>query len=134
MAGFFTLESGTDVRAAFADLAIVSEIKPVDLTEGTGDTVLLGQRIRPVIRLQRRHDSDLSLFVWHKLVVSGSIPAACRNCTITAFDAEGRRLARYELDQAWPSRIDVGPIADSPSGELLETVTLICDDVRRVTL
>jgi len=43
-------------------------------------------------------------------------------------------LARYHLQKTWPFRIEVGPLNVSPSESLLETVTLICDHVRRVAL
>jgi hypothetical protein len=36
---FFGLEVDGVLQAAFSDLAIVSEVKPVEVTEGTADTV-----------------------------------------------------------------------------------------------
>jgi phage tail-like protein len=131
---FFGLEVDSVLQAAFSDLALVSEIKPVEVTEGTGDTVILGQRIRPHVALKRRQNDDMRLFAWHESVVDGPIPAARKDCTITVFDASGAPLARYHLEKAWPFRIEVGPLTASPSEDLLETVTLICDNVRRVAL
>ena len=131
---WFGLEVDGVLQAAFSDLAIVSEVKPAETTEGTGDAVMLGQRIRPLVKLKRPQNDDMRLFAWHESVVDGPIPAARKDCTITVFDASGAPLARYHLQKTWPFRIEVGPLNVSPSENLLETVTLICDHVRRVEL
>jgi hypothetical protein len=43
-------------------------------------------------------------------------------------------VARYNLRQAWPIKMEVGPLAESGAGLLVERVTLLCDDARRVTI
>jgi phage tail-like protein len=129
---FFGLEVDGVVHSAFTDLEIVSEVKPVEVVEGAGDTVFQGQRIRPLVTLKRRVDDDVRLFAWHASVVDGPIEAARKDCTIRVFDASGTQQARYHLEKAWPFRIAVGPLNASSRGDLLESVTLICNNVRRV--
>ncbi len=131
---WFGLEVDGVLQAAFSDFGIVSEVKPAKVTEGAGDTVMLGQRIRPLVTLKRTHDDDMRLFAWHESVVDGPLPAARRDCTVTVFNSSGTPLARYHLQKTWPFRIEVGPLSVSPTENLLETVTLICDHVSRVAL
>jgi phage tail-like protein len=107
--------------ASFAELAISSAVDPAD-----------GKRPPPTVTLTRGHSSDPGIFAWHQSVVEGQGAAVRKNCTITMFDASGGPIARYHLENAWPSKVDVSSL--EASGGLRERVTLVCDDVIRVTL
>ena len=116
---FFGLEIEGVVAAAFADLTLSSEVEP--------DT---DQRIRPTVRLARRHDADMRLFVWHQLVVQGPTSEARKDGILAVLNAEGETVARYQLEKACPFKIEIGPVKD---GVVHEAVTLTCDNVRRIT-
>jgi phage tail-like protein len=119
-------------NTAFSSLTLSTEVEP--LFEGNGESdPPQARRIRPRVSLARRHDNDLNVFAWHQSIVEGQIEAARKNCTLTVFDAEGRPEGRYRLTMAWPIKVEVGPGHVGAEEALIESVTLMCDDVRRVT-
>ena len=41
-------------------------------------------------------------------------------------------MARYHLEMAWPSKLEVGGLKAGASEVLMETVTLVCEHIQRV--
>lgn len=62
--------------------------------------------------------------------VDGQTKAAQKEATLVMFDAAG---ARYHLENAWPSKIEVSMLKTGASEVLMETMTLVCDAANRVT-
>jgi phage tail-like protein len=131
---FFVLEVDGVARGAFSDMTIVSELQGPTHIDDAADSPAGAERISATVALVRQQDEDAVMFAWHEAVVDGSINAARKNCSITVFSSSGTPVARYRIENAWPSRIQVGPVGVSPTGMLLESVTLMCDAVRRVAL
>jgi phage tail-like protein len=130
---FFILEVAGSPQADFSDCAISSEVRVIDGDTDSHAPVLSGQHLRPTVTLTRRVNDNLALSTWHGLAIDN--PAGARkDCAVLAFDTEGRMVARYNLRQAWPIKMEVGPLAESGAGLLVERVTLLCDDARRVTI
>ena len=48
------------------------------------------------------------------------------------FDVQGRPVARYHLESAWPVKVVVGEEQVGAGRMLTETVTIACDDIDRV--
>ena len=122
--------------AQFSDAAISSEVEPVEVGEQTGDTLFLkklpGKQIPPTVTLTRSLNKDVSMSAWHQSVVEGQLAAARKDCTITTVDSSGDAVARYHLESAWPSKIEISGLKAGASEVLYETVTLTCDSLRRV--
>jgi phage tail-like protein len=118
--------------AQFFDIAIQSEVEPVQFIDGNDNTfqVLPGKRIVPIVTLTRGKNSDLGVFAWHQSVVEGL--GFRKDCTITMFGTTGEALAKYHLENAWPSKIEISAAETGPKGSLTETVTLTCDNLQRV--
>ena len=130
---WFGLEIGGTLRGAFSHFTISSEVEL--LGQGGSDAgPPQARQIRPTVTLGRRLDEDLSLFAWHQSVVDGAIETARQNCTVTVFDASGATVARYALDLAWPLKVVIGPLQVAGEDTLGETVTLLCENVRRLSL
>ncbi|HEY9379038.1 MAG TPA: phage tail protein [Jiangellaceae bacterium] len=122
----------------FFDVAINSEVEPVELMEQDGNRTLLrklpGKRNPPTITLKRGKNEDRGIFAWHQsLLDPGQAAQARRDCTLTMFDASGTPLARYFLENAWPAKIEIGALKASGNEIMVETVTLVCDDLQRLT-
>ena len=45
---------------------------------------------------------------------------------------DGTPVARYHLEMAWPSKLEVGGLKAGASEVLMETVTLVCEHIQRV--
>jgi hypothetical protein len=85
----------------------------------------------PTVVLKRGMNTSMGILAWHEAALVGSIGAA-RDATLIAYDAGGRPVARYHLEYAWPSKVELGAAA-SGSDVLYESVTLTCEDIQRVS-
>lgn len=63
------------------------------------------------ITLKRGMGPDRSLWDWRKMVVDGAIQEARRNVTIYLLNYKMEVVARWEIKNAWPTRIE-GPQKD----------------------
>jgi len=49
------------------------------------------------------------------------------------FNAEGKPVAKYWLEKAWPTKMDLAGLKAGASEALIETVTSTCEYIKRVT-
>jgi hypothetical protein len=104
----------------FSELVgINSEVEPVE-------------RKPPTVTLKRGKNKDLSLFAWHQSVVEGQLAAARKSCTLTMYATDGTATAKYYLESAWPSKVEISGLKAGASEVLYETVTLTFDDIQRM--
>ena len=119
--------------AQFAQLATIrSEAAPDDLA-GMLLKKLPGKRTPPTVTLRRGMTTDLQLWVWHE-AARAAHGEARKNASLTMFDAAGEPVARYHLENAWPSKIEIGALTAGAGELLFETVTLTCEDIQRVAV
>jgi phage tail-like protein len=122
--------------ATFAELGgIITEVEPADYVETTtGPTVskLPGKVKPPTIVLKRGMNGSLELWAWHEAVRTGNMPAARRSCSLTMYNAEGKPVARYHLEKAWPSKMELAGLKAGAGDALIETVTLVCEYIQRL--
>jgi phage tail-like protein len=123
--------------AQFSELAgISSEVEPVELMETNGDQLFLkkmpGKRKPPTVTLKRGKNKDMGVFAWHQSVVEGQLAAARKSCTLTMYATDGTATAKYYLEAAWPSKVEISGLKAGASEVLYETVTLTCEDIQRV--
>ena len=55
--------------------------------------------------------------------------AAGRRPTVVVFAADGSPVARYHLENAWPSRLDIGSLTRGDDTVVVERLILTYDDV-----
>jgi phage tail-like protein len=121
----------------FSELAgINSEVEAVELMETNGDQLFLkklpGKRKPPTVTLKRGKNKDMGVFAWHQSVVEGQLAAARKSCTLTMYATDGTATAKYYLESAWPSKVEISGLKAGASEVLYETVTLTCEDIQRV--
>jgi phage tail-like protein len=118
--------------AQFSELmGITSEAGPLDLT-GRVLQKLPGQRKPPTVTLKRGMTRDTGIFAWHQSVVEGQIAQARKNCALVMYGTDGTATAKYYLENAWPSKVEISALKAGASEVLYETVTLTCDNIQRV--
>lgn len=109
----------------------------VELMETTANTLQLkklpGKRVPPTVTLKRGMNKDTGIFAWHQSVVEGQLAAARKSCTLTMYASDGKPMARYHLESAWPSKVEISALKAGASEVLYETLTLTCEDIQRVT-
>jgi phage tail-like protein len=123
--------------AAFSELqGITSEVEPVELMESTDKEVVLKKsigRIKPAtITLKRGKNTSLELWAWHEAVLSGNIVAARKSCSLVMYSTDGRPVARYHLEHAWPSKLEISALKAGSSETVMETVTIVSERIQRV--
>ena len=73
--------------------------------------------------LRRGSATSKAIFAWHQSVVEGQI-AARKDATIVMYDTGGRPVARYHLENAWPSKLEIGGLKSDSNEVAIEGITL----------
>ena len=97
--------------ATFGDLGgIVSGIDPSQLDLITGQPIKLpAKRTPPTVTLSRGLTSDMSLSAWHEAALAGAAGSR-KSADLVMYDFEGTPVARYHLESAWPSKLQIGQL------------------------
>ena len=124
--------------ATFSELVgITTEVEPVDYLESADREAVskkaLGRVKPPTIVLRRGQTAGMELWAWHEAVVSGNVAVARKNCSLTMFNVQGKPVARFFLANAWPSKLEISALKAGASSTLLETLTLVCERLQRVS-
>ena len=61
----------------------------------------------------------------------GNLVAARKSSTLVMYNNSGAPVARYHLEHAWPSRLEIGALTSGASAITLETVTIVTEHVER---
>ncbi len=123
--------------ASFSELAgITTEVKPVDFLESSDKEVIFkklpGTRLPPTIVLKRGKNAGMELWAWHEAVLNGDIVAARKSASLVMYNTDGKPVARYHMEHAWPAKIEIGALKAGASEVLMETVTIVCESLQRV--
>jgi phage tail-like protein len=123
--------------ASFSELGgIITEVKPVDFLESTDKEVVFkklpGTVMPPTIILKRGKTAGMEVWAWHEAVMNGDIGAARKSASLIMYNVDGKPVARYHLENAWPSKIEIGALKAGASEVLMETVTIVCERLQRV--
>jgi phage tail-like protein len=133
----FSLAMDGNEIASFSDLGgITAEVESVPYLESNDQEVrynqLPGKAKPPMIVLKRVMNRGMELSAWHDAVRKGQMDAARRSCTLTMY-ADGKPVAKYWLEQAWPTKLDISAMKAGSSAVMYETVTLVCEYIQRVS-
>jgi phage tail-like protein len=125
--------------ASFSELqGITTEIEPVELLESTDKEVVLkklpGKLRPPTVVLKRGKNSSMELWAWHEAARKADVAAARKSCSLTMYNVDGKPVARYWLEHAWPSKLEIGAVKAGHGEVLTETVTLVCEALQRVAV
>ncbi len=84
------------------------------------------------VTLKRGITGEMDIWDWRKLVEDGNMATARINATITMMDREGHPKARWDLVNAWPSKV-TGPTQKSDANEFgVEEVVIVSEGYKRV--
>jgi phage tail-like protein len=127
LTGFFTSVGGIGSESEVVEHKVVSE---------KGETIiqkLPGRLNWTEVTLKRGVTSNIDIWNWRKLVVDGKVADARTNCSIIAYDQTQKEIARWNFENAWPSKV-VGPELDSSSTNyMIEDVTIVHEGMVRVS-
>ena len=77
------------------------------------------------ITLKRGKTDNPAFWTWIKEVQDGKIDSARRNASIVLYDYERGEKARFNIMNAWPSKVKTGSLQAGGSEIVLEEITLV---------
>lgn len=85
------------------------------------------------ITLKRGITSNMDLWQWRKMVEDGNVNGARQNGSIVMFDQAGSEVARWNFENAWPSKV-TGPSVKSDGNDFgIEEMTIVHEYIIRAT-
>ncbi len=134
----FAIELGGMVTGYFSEVTGVgSETEIVEhkvVSDGGQELVqkIPGRLKWTDITLKRGITDNLQMWEWRELVVQGKMKDARKNASIIMFDRNYAAAARWDLINAWPSKL-TGPSAKSDDNNYaVEEMTLVHEGMKRV--
>lgn len=122
VAGYFTECSGMGSESEIVEHRIVNE-------QGVEVTIKIPGRLRWTdISCSRGMTSNLDLWEWRKKVETGDVAGARADGSIVMYDQRLEEVARWNFENAWPSRLS----SEGNSQSSLEEVTLVYEHIERV--
>jgi len=123
--------------ATFSELTgITTSVEVVDFIESSDKSIVMkklpGRMNPPTVILKRGKNNSMELWTWHEAVLQGNMAAARRSCSLVMYNVDGKPVARYHLEDAWPAKIEIGALKAGASEVLMESVTLTCTHIQRV--
>lgn len=74
---------------------------------------------------------SMDLYNWRKLVEDGK--DARRNMAIVLLDEEGNPAARWEFNEAWPSKYDAPDLSAKGTDIAVETLEIVHEGLKRIS-
>lgn len=85
------------------------------------------------LTLKRGKNNDMGILGWHQSVLEGQVGAR-KSATLTMYAPDGTPTARYYLESAWPSKVEISAQKAGASEILYEAVVLAFDDIQRMRI
>lgn len=128
LAGFFTTVSGIGSETEVVAHKVVNPETLETIMEQNP-----GRLTWTPVTLKRGVTSSLDIWNWRQEVVEGKIEDARTNCSIIAYNAANDPIARWDFENAWPSKV-VGPEMDAAGTSfMMEDVTIVHEGVIRIS-
>jgi phage tail-like protein len=138
VSAYFTLEMSNKVGGAFREVSgLGSENEVVEEKSSGPDGRLILKKIPGRMKygditLKRGITSTMDMWDWRKLVEDGKIDSARINCSIIMHSQDGTPMARWDMVNAWPSKV-TGPTANATNNEIgIEEMVLVHEGYKRV--
>ena len=127
LSGYFT-----SVRGLGSESEVVKHKETNPDTNETVIQLIPGRLTWTGVTLARGITSNVDIWKWRRQVVEGKVEDARTNCAIVAYDQANTQIARWELENAWPSKI-TGPVMgdDSSMNYMVEELVIVHEGMER---
>jgi phage tail-like protein len=127
LGGYFATVSGIGSESEVIDQKIVNP--------ESGETImrkLPGRLTWTDITLRRGVTSNIDVWDWRQSVVEGKVEDARTNCSVVAYNQANEEIARWNFENAWPSKV-TGPEMDASGQDyMVEEMTIVHEGMERV--
>jgi phage tail-like protein len=133
----FSIEVDRTEIAQFSEVSgIASEVDVIQVKENNAMGLILhavpGARKPATLTLKRAKNASQDLWKWHEAALNGKLGDARRNGSIVLKSYDGAEVARYNFENAWPSKVETGSLKAGSNEVLMETVTMQAENIERV--
>jgi len=134
-AKFSLVIDGVEIAAFNEIVSLGSETEPGATAGATaGSTAQTPTKpLLPHVTLKRGMSTRMELWAWRQAVAEGQMTAARKSASLVMYDTAGTAVAKFWLTNAWPSSIELTALKAGSGEVLYETVTLLCDNLQRVS-
>ena len=133
----FLVEIDGIAQASFSEATIPDSTQdPIEYREGNESPTarkLPGLIKYGNVTLKWGITDSLDLYNWRKLVEQGKMKDARRNMAIILMDEEGNPAARWEFNDAWPSKYDAPDLNAKGTDIAIETLEIVHEGLKRVS-
>jgi phage tail-like protein len=132
----FRLEIDNIIQAGFSEATIPDSTQdPIEYREGNESPTV--RKIPGLVKygnvtLKWGLTDSLDLYEWRKLVEQGNMKDARRNVAVILLDEEGNDAARWEFNDAWPSKYDAPDLSAKGTDIAIETLEIAHEGMKRV--
>lgn len=125
--------------ASFSELqGVKTELRTTEFIEsgerGLVQTNIPANPVLATITFKRAQTTDPQMWVWHESARLGEMGAARKSASLNMMGPNNEIIAKYHMENAWPSKIELGALRAGSSDVLTETITIVCDHLQRVAL
>jgi len=117
--GFFTGCSGLGIEHEVVEYKSVSNLGKQE------EVKIPGRRTYGEVVLKRGFTPDTGLMDWCQLVIAGKIKEARKTGAIVVYDSTATEVARFSLDNMWPSKISSSDPDTGSAAVLVEEITIV---------
>jgi phage tail-like protein len=134
---FYVEIKGTAIAQFMECSGLTSEIELITVKEndGRGKPILKylpGAHKAPTITLKRAKNVSMDMYNWHKAMLEGKVKDARREASIVLLDPSHVEVSRYNLFDAWVSKITVSGLKAFSTEVAVEEATIVCERFERV--
>jgi phage tail-like protein len=126
---FFALEIDGLTIGWFTGCSGLSiEFDVISFKEGNGSAIV--ERKRPgkpkygEVVLKRGFTQDKALYEWFDEVVAADSPTPYKTGSVVLYDRTQKEVARYSLEQCWPSKISASDLQAGSDEVMVEELTI----------
>lgn len=127
ISGFFTEVSGLGSENEITEHLVVGQngqqvVKKVAGRLKWGD-----------ITLKRGITTNMDIWTWRQQVEQGDLIGARKNGSIIMYSLDGKEVARWNFENAWPSKVNGPSLSSDGSSIVTEELTIVHEYIVRVT-
>lgn len=104
------------------------EFDVIDFKEGNGSSVVQRKRAgKPKyseVTLKRGLTTDKALHDWFAEVVKAEKETPYKTASVVIYDRTQKEVARFNLEQCWPSKLSVSDLSASSDDVMVEELTI----------
>lgn len=124
--------------ASFSELqGITTKVDVIEFRESTED----GVRIAKIpgatapegeVKFKMSMGTNLEMNSWLEAAQAGMMDQARKSCSLVMYDAENKPVARFYLENAWPSKCTLSPMRAGGNDVLQQEWSIVYETIQRV--